>query len=118
MAHLLNASFILFPDTSDWYHGLLWQLNNHLPTTGCVVLVYTTINKNAEHFLKLKRAVIETMGKKQKTSMHTPSVTAALSDSTCMEMVVQLAKKSMIQIRYVLKQYNGWQIADSSCPLI
>ena len=51
---------------------------------------------------------------KQKTSMHTPSVKADLSDS--MEMIVQLAEKSVIRIYHVLKQTKGWQIADGACP--
>ena len=66
------------------------------------------------HFIKLKRAVTETMGMKRKISMHTPNVKADLSDS--MEMIVQLAKTSMIQICHVLKQNKWGQIADSSCP--
>ena len=50
------------------------------------------------------------MGMKRKASMHTPSVKADWSDS--MEMIIQLAKKSVIRICHVLKQNTGWQIAD------
>ena len=31
--HRLPATFTLFPDTTNWHHGVLWQLNNHLHTT-------------------------------------------------------------------------------------
>ena len=48
---------------------------------------------------------------KRKTSMNTPSVKADWSDS--MEMVVQLAKKSMKQSCHFLKQNQERQIADS-----
>ena len=46
--------------------------------------------------------------------MHTPSANANLSDS--MEMIVQLAKQSMIQVCCVLhvKPNKGCQTADSS----
>ena len=42
---------------------------------------------------------------KRKTSIHTPSVKADLSDS--MEMIIQLAKRYMIQICHVLNKIKG-----------
>ena len=29
VGHELPAAFTLFPDTTNWHHGVLWQLNNH-----------------------------------------------------------------------------------------
>ena len=196
VGHGLSATFTLFLDATNWYHGLLWQLNNYLhasdkssimlsqrmyifsiqgssttkfslPKIACPAIVYAEIvvvidpffvgvcpwikvyhynpteicqqrlpgvrnvaqklcswersfihsvsMRALTHFLKLKRAVIETMGMKRKASMHTSSVKADWSDS--MEMIVQLAKKSVIRISHVLKQNKGWQIADSPCPV-
>ena len=33
VGHGLSLTFTLFPDTTNWHHGVLWQLNNHLHTT-------------------------------------------------------------------------------------
>ena len=125
LGHGLSATFTLFPDTTNWYHGLLWQLNNHLYATDNSSLmlsqrmdvfwfIHTVSIRAFKHFIKLKRAIIEMMGMKRKTSMHSPSVNADLLDS--MKMIVQFAKKSVIQMFHVLKQNKGWQTADSPCP--
>ena len=117
VGHGLSATITLFPDTTYWYHGLLWQLNNHLHTTDksslmlCQridVFFFGSFTLWHWHFLKLERAVIETMGMKRKTSMHTQSVKADWSNS--MEMIVQLAKESMIRICHVLKKKGGRQL--------
>ena len=69
------------------------------------------------HFIKLiKSCCCSDDGYELKTSMHTPSVKADLSDS--MKMIVQLPKKSMIQICCVWKKIKGWQIADSPTKLM
>ena len=125
--HGLSAAFYLFPDTANWYHGLLWQLKIHLHTTDKSSLmlshrmdifffrfIHAVSIRALTHFLKLKRAVIETLGLKRKTFIHTPSVETDWSDS--MEMIGQLAKKTVIRICHVLKQNKGWHIADSPCP--
>ena len=33
VGHGLPATFILFPETTNWHHEILWQLNNQLHTT-------------------------------------------------------------------------------------
>ena len=121
MVHQLSAIFHLFPGTTNWYKWLLWQVTNHLHSIDksasmfvqCIdmFLVHTLRLSNIIYTLiKLKRAVIEMMGMNRKTSMHTPSINADLSDS--MEMIFQLAKKFIIQICCVWNQNKGWQIAD------
>ena len=55
-------------------------------------------------------AVIQMMGMNRKTSKQRPSIKTDLSDSR--GMIVQLPKKSMMQICRVWRQNEGWQIAD------
>ena len=76
--------------------------------------IHTVSIRTSTHFIKLKRTVIETMDMGRKTPMRTPTVNADLSGSVVM--IVQLVKKSMMQMCHVIKQSNGWQIADISCP--
>ena len=104
--HGMSAAFYLFPDTANWYHGLLWQLKIHLHTTDkssklmishrgiFFRFIHTVSIRTLTHFLKLTRAVTETLGMKRKTFIHTPSLKTDWSDS--IEMIVQLAKKTVI----------------------
>ena len=50
----------------------------------------------------------------RKTSMRTPIVKADLS--VRMEMIIQLAKRLLIQICHALKQNKEWEISGSPCP--
>ena len=75
-----------------------------------VFLFINTVSvRSFAHFIKLKRAVNETNAMKRNTPMHTLSTKADLSDS--MEMIVQLAKKSLIQNCHILKQKE--RVSDS-----
>ena len=117
---LTVSHFYFFPDTTNWYHGLLWQLNNHpIPQTNhllCLVnawiffwFIHTISIRALAHFLKLKRTIIETRCMKRKNIHTTPNVKADWSDS--MEMIVQSVKKSVIWIRHILKQNK--RVAES-----
>ena len=97
----LSATFTLFPDRTNWYHGLFWQLSNHHHTTDksssmlnqCMSIFsgHThSLNKSIGTISDIEKSFIEMMDMTERnTSTQTPNVKGDLSDS--METIVQLA---------------------------
>ena len=60
--HGLSATFTLFPDTTNWYHGLLWELNNHFhPTDKSSVLPSQRMDVYSvhRHWSRLHKSIYE-----------------------------------------------------------
>ena len=92
MGHQLSATLTLFPNTTIGIMDVFGNWTIHLHTTDKsslmlsqrmdVFSVHTQrLTKSIYTLSKLKRAVIEMTGMRRKTSMHTSSFKADLSDS-------------------------------------